>query len=224
MKKCASVFYIIWKDTLSHFRSAATIVSMPIFALITVFIFAFTFKAGQGGTNAEQNAGIIWIAFAFASTIGLSQAFVNEKENACLKGLLLCPVERYVIFAGKLLVSFAIITIMEAITTPVFLLLFDISCRIPHLIAVIVLTTLGLSVVGTLLSVISSASRIREILFPILFLPISIPVLLTAASATSAIFGGQPFGDILWEVSAIIAFDILFIAISSLVFEVAIEE
>jgi len=79
-------------------------------------------------------------------------------------------------------------------------------------------------VVGTLLSVISSASRIREILFPILFLPISIPVLLTAASATSAIFGGQPFGDILWEVSAIIAFDILFIAISSLVFEVAIEE
>ena len=224
MKQYASVFNIVWKDMLSHFRSAETIISVPFFALITIVVFAFAFNAGQTGAVAEQAAGIIWISFTFASVIGLSQAFVNEKENSCLKGLLLCPVERHVIFLGKLLVSFILISIMEVITTPVFLVLFNVSCRVPDLIAVIVLTTLGLSVVGTLFSVISSASRVREILFPILFFPIIIPLLITAIMATTSIFEGKLFGDILSGLSVIVAFDILFITISLLVFEVTVEE
>ena len=150
MKQYASVFNILWKDMLSHFRSAETIISVPFFALITIVVFAFAFNTGGTGFAAEQAAAIIWIAFTFAGVIGLSQAFVNEKENSCLKGLLLCPVERHIIFLGKLLVSFIVISIMEAITTPVFLILFNVTCNIPDLIAVIVLTTLGLSAVGTL--------------------------------------------------------------------------
>jgi heme exporter protein B len=224
MKQYSRVFNIVWKDMLSHFRSAETIVSVPFFALITIVVFAFAFNAGQTGAVAEQTAGIIWIAFTFASVIGLSQAFVNEKENLCLKGLLLCPVERHIIFLGKLLVNFVVISIMEVITTPVFLMLFNVSCRITDLIAIIVLTTLGLSAVGTLFSVISSASRVREILFPILFFPIIMPLLITAITATTALFEGKLLGDIVSWIGVIIAFDVLFITISLLIFEATVEE
>jgi len=224
MKQYASVFNILWKDMLSHFRSAETIISVPFFALITIVVFAFAFNTGGTGFAAEQTAAIIWIAFTFACVIGLSQAFVNEKENSCLKGLLLCPVERHIIFLGKLLVSFIVISIMEAITTPVFLILFNVTCRIPDLIALIVLTTLGLSAVGTLFSVISSASRTREILFPILFFPIIVPLLITAISATTSIFEGKLLGNMMPWIGGIIAFDVLFITISLLIFEVTVEE
>ncbi len=122
------------------------------------------------------------------------------------------------------MVSFVMISIMEAVTTPVFLMLFNTSCRITDLIAVIVLTTLGLSAVGTLFYVISSASRIREILFPILFFPIIMPLLITAITATGSIFESKPLGDIMLWIGVIIAFDVLFITISLLIFEVTVEE
>ena len=224
MKQYASVFSIIWKDMLSHFRSAETILAVPFFALITIVVFAFAFNTGHNGFVAEQTAGIIWIVFTFASVIGLSQAFVKEKENSCLKGLLLCPVERHIIFLGKLSVSFIVISIMEAVTTPVFLMLFNVSCRIPDFIVIIILTTLGLSTVGTLFSVISSASRVREILFPILFFPIIMPLLITAIMATASIFEGKLLGDIIPWIGGIIAFDVLFITIALLIFEVTVEE
>jgi heme exporter protein B len=224
MKQYASVFIITWKDIISHARSAETIISVPFFALITIFIFAFAFNAGGTAAGAEQSAGIIWMVITFASVIGLGQAFVSEKENSCLKGLLLCPVERHVIFLGKLTVSFIMIAIMEAITTPVFLVLFNVSCRIPDLIAIIMLATLGLAVVGTLFSIISSASRVREVLFPILFFPVIIPLLITAILATSSIFNGKPLGDTLPQIGVLIAFNVLFMALSILLFGYAIEE
>ena len=101
--------------------------------------------------------------------IGLSQIFVAEKENACLKGLLLCPIDRHVIYLGKLAGSLVIMILAEVITTPIFFILFGISCQIADFILIVFLATLGLAIVGTLLSAISSASRLREFLFPILF-------------------------------------------------------
>ena len=224
MKQYASVFNVVWKDMLSHFRSAETIISVPFFSIITIFVFAFAFNAGQTGVAAEQSAGIIWIAFTFACVIGLGQAFVNEKQNSCLKGLLLCPVERPIIYLGKLAVSFIMISMMEAVTTPVFLTLFKVSCNIPDLAAVIILTTIGLSAVGTLFSVISSASRVREILFPIIFFPVILPLLITAITATGSIFKGKLLGDVMPWIGVIIAFDVLFITIALLIFEVTVEE
>jgi heme exporter protein B len=187
-------------------------------------IFAFVFNAGSNPSgNGDYSAAILWIALIFASVIGLNQAFATEKENACLRGLLLCPVDRSVIYLGKLLASLTIILLAEIITIPVFIALFGISCNILDFILIILLSTLGLSIVGTLFSAISSASRLREVLFPVLFFPVIIPLAIASVGATSALFEGKLLGDVLSWLNIIVAFDVLFVVISLLVFEATVE-
>jgi heme exporter protein B len=109
MKQYLSIFNIFRKDLLCHTRSAVTIISIPFFALLVMVVFAFAFGAvSDNAQSKESAASILWIALTFGSVIGLSQTFVAEKENSCLKGLLLCPMERHIIYLGKLLGSLVV--------------------------------------------------------------------------------------------------------------------
>jgi len=216
---------IAWKDILSEFRSRETLSSMLIFCLIVVVIFNFMFEPGS--TLVKQMVpGILWVAITFAGLLGLNRSFIYEVDQGCLMGLLLCPVDHYLVYLGKMIGNFCFMMIMEIILLPLMIVLFnlDIFIILLPLIFIMLLGTLGFASVGTLLSAISVNTRAREILLPILLFPIAIPILLAAVKATSSLINQGSFAGTLSWVKILIGFDIIFLVISSLLFEYVVEE
>lgn len=219
------ILTIAWKDVLSEYRSRETISSMLIFCLIVVIIFNFMLEPGSTLVH-EMIPGILWIAITFAGILGLNRSFIYEVDQGCLLGLLLCPVDHYVIYFGKMIGNFIFMITMEIIILPLMVVLFNLD--IIHILLplglVIFLGTLGFSAVGTILSAISVNTRAREILLPILLFPISIPVLLSAVKATNQLFITGNITDSFSWIKILAAFDILFLVLSSLLFEFVVED
>lgn len=137
---------------------------------------------------------------------------------------MLCPVERYVIYLGKLAGSFTFMLVVAAIITPIFLVLFNLPLCLPRLALIIVLATVGFTSVGTLFSALSAHTKAREIMLPILFLPVVVPVLIAAVKATGVVLDGGAWSDMSTWLQILVAFDIIFLVVSVLVFEFVIEE
>ncbi len=217
----AKVLIILWKDILSELRTRDIVVSMFVFALLVIVI--FNFALDPGAQNIEVvGPGILWTAFAFAGMLALNRTFVREKDRGCLEGLMLCPVEREVIYVGKMLGSFIFMLAVEVIILPVFCFLLDVPLStIPQLILVTVLATIGFVAVGTLFSAIAVNTRAREIMLPLLFLPMVIPVIIAAVESSASVLS---VGSLSWDwLGMIIAFDVIFVVISAFVFEFALE-
>ncbi|HUV43291.1 MAG TPA: heme exporter protein CcmB [Dehalococcoidales bacterium] len=219
----ASVFAIFWKDVLSEIRTKEIVTAVLVFALLVLVIFNFAFDAASG-TTARIAPGILWVAFTFAGILGLNRVFAIEKENASLAGLRLCPVDRMVIFWGKLAGSFTFMLVIAAVITPIFLVLFNLPLFLPRLALIIVLATLGFTSVGTLFSALAMNIRARDIMLPILFLPLVVPVIIGAVETTTCVLAGGPWSDMLTWLEIMIAFDIIYLVVATLMFEFVIEE
>ena len=220
-----TILTITWKDVLSEFRSRETLSSMLIFCLIVVVIFNFMFEPGSTLVQ-EMIPGILWVAITFAGILGLNRSFIYEVDQGCLLGLLLCPVEYYVIYLGKMLGNFLFMLLMEIIIIPLLVVLFnlDISSIILPLGLVVLLGTLGFAAVGTLLSAISVNTRAREILLPVLLFPVAIPILLASVKATGQLINGADLSGAMSWIKILTGFDIIFLILSSLLFEFVVED
>ena len=219
----ARVFAIFWKDVLSEIRTKEIVTAVLVFALLVLVIFNFAFDPASG-TTARIAPGILWVAFTFAGILGLNRVFATEKENSRLAGLRLCPVDRMVIFWGKLAGSFTFMLVIAAVITPIFLVLFNLPLFLPRLALIIVLATLGFTSVGTLFSALAMNIRARDIMLPILFLPLVVPVIIGAVEATTCVLAGGPWSDMLTWLEIMIAFDIIYLVVATLMFEFVIEE
>lgn len=219
MKRCLN---IAWKDLRAEFRTKQMLNSMLLFSLLIVTIFSFAF--GPYPERIERLApGVLWVAFTFAGMLGLSRSFASEKEQGCLDGLKLCPVDRSAIYIGKVISNLILMFIMEAVTIPVFIVLFDYS--IPNLwevCIIILLGTLGFVFVGTLLSALTVNTRTREILLPVILFPVLVPVIVSAVSATTKVLSGMP--NILAELRILGTYDAIFFIVALLIFEYTIED
>ena len=213
----------MWKDILSELRTKEIITAVLIFSFLVFIIFNFAFgtKAGTVGLVAP---GVLWVALTFAGILGLNRTFTVEQEDSRIEGLMLCPVDRAVIYWGKLAGSFIFMLSVALVVTPVFLALYNMPLFLPRLALVIVLTVLGFAAVGTLFSAISMNTRARDIMLPILFLPVVVPLLIAAVKATSVVLAQKPWGDMFIWLQIMIAFDIIYLAVSTMVFQVVIEE
>ncbi len=222
-KAFTKIFVIFWKDMLMEFRTREIIISVLVFALLVLVIFSFAF--GTGIDVTEMTApGILWVALTFGGVIGLSRTFAVEKENSRLEGLMLCPVDRAVIYWGKLAGSFTFMLAVAVVVTPIFLALFNLPIFLPRLALVIVLALTGFAAVGTLFSALAVNTRARDIMLPILFLPVVVPVIVSAVKATAPVLAGAPWGDMLTWLQIMIAFDIIYLVAATLVFEFVVEE
>jgi len=219
----SKAFTIYWKDIILEFRTKEIITSALVFALIVVVIFNFAFQPGANMTELIA-PGILWIAYTFAGVLGLNHIFSLEKENSRFEGLMLCPVDRVAIYWGKLLGSFTFMLAIAFIITPIFLVLFNLPLFLPRLVLIIILAVIGFAAVGTLFSALAMNIRARDIMLPILFLPIVVPVLISGVKATSMVLAGRPWGDIFMWLQVLLAFDIIFLVVATLVFEFVIEE
>ena len=221
----AKVAAILWKDLLSELRSKEMVLSMLVFSLMVAVIFNFSFPPGSEFID-EAVPGILWMTFIFAGLLGMNRSFVYEVDKGCLQGLMLTPVGRHVIYISKLLVNLIFISAVEIIALPLFAIFFgiDLVNVVGDLLLVILLSTLGFSVIGTLFSAIAVNTRTREVMLPILHFPVSIPIIIAAVQATAAILSGEEW-DVVWGwLSILIVFDVIFLIISLWTFEYIIEE
>ena len=215
------VLAVVRKDLLVESRARDLLLSMLIFAALALIIFNLALDL-RGAVVREVGPGLLWLTIAFAAMLGMGRAFVREHERGTLGGLLLAPIDRGTLFIGKLLANLFFLFIMEAVALPLFALLFDLPVLRPDVLLITALGTLGFATLGTLFSAMAAHSRAREALLPLLLLPTTVPVLIGAVKATSnainGIAGGPPWLGLL------LAFDVIFLTLSYLLFAHAIEE
>jgi len=219
----ASLTAVTWKDLAVEWRSREMLSAMLIFALLVLFIFNFALEL-DAVTRANVTAGVLWVTFTFAGTLGLNRSMAMEKDRGCLDGLLLAPVDRVAIYCGKALANLLLMLVVAAIVLPVYSILYNINLFQPGLVLVIVLGSIGYTAVGTLLASMAVQARTRDILLPILLFPVVLPLLVAAVKSSSALLQGYPLGESSGWINLLIVYDLIFIAVSLMVFDYVIEE
>lgn len=224
MNFLASVRAILWKDVRCELRSKQVWMGMGLFALLVLVIFNFAFDL-RVNNKAAVAPGALWVAFIFASLLGLGRTIAAEREQGSMDRLLLCPVDRKAIYLAKLLGNVLFIGVVEIVAIPVFVVLFDVPLLAGPLLLIVLFGTLGIAAVGTLFSAMAAATSARDVLLPILVFPLIVPVVISAVRATGSLMvpGGPPPNEPPW-LGLMIAFDIIFLSVSILTFEYVIEE
>jgi heme exporter protein B len=168
--------------------------------------------------------GILWISIIFGGVIGFNRFLSIEKESGGIYGLMISPVERDVIFFGKMLSTFVFLLVIELLIFALFSILYNLSLYSPSFILLAVLATLGMSLVGTLFSTISVNTRSREVMFPILFLPVVLPLMIATVEATGSLLMEGVTKDFFNWVSLLVIFDSIFLVICPIAFTYIIED
>jgi heme exporter protein B len=219
------VVAIVWKDIVAELRTKEMFSAMFVFAVLVIVIFNFAFDLRVSGERVRQVApGALWVAFAFAGVLGLNRAFVMEKDRGCLEGLLLAPVDHSAIYFGKMLSTVLFMLVVEALMLPVFTAFFGVNLFDLRLILVIVLGTMGFASVGTILSAMTAQTRAREVLLPILLLPVAAPVLIAAVKATAGILDGLTTEDVARWLQLLLVFATVFPAAGFMTFDYVVKE
>lgn len=212
---------IMWKDVVLEVRSRDIVVSALVFALLVIVVFNFAVSPTPQ-TVAFVAPGILWVAFTFGGVLGLNRSLALEKESGGMQALMLAPVGRDVIFFGKMLGSLLFMLLVEVAAFPVFAVLYNFSLLLPGLLPAALLTTLGIAAVGTLFSAIAVNTRSREVMLPLLFLPVITPALIAAVEASSAALQGES-GLTRW-LPFLAAYDALFLVVCPFAFQLIAEE
>ncbi|MYD31367.1 MAG: hypothetical protein F4201_08835 [Nitrospira sp. SB0677_bin_15] len=212
--------WIVWKDFVTELRSRETISSMVFFALIVILIFSFSFSMDQQAAR-EVIAGIMWVAFAFTGIIGLGKSFSTELQNDCLEALQMVPEAKGAIYLGKVAANFAFMFVVEILLFPMFVILFNLEVveEISLLLLVFFLATVGLSAIGTLFSALTVQIRAREVMLPILLLPLVVPVMIAAVEATKGTLNGDPLAMYEQWLELLVIYDVVFTVVSFWMFE-----
>ncbi|MBW6517425.1 MAG: heme exporter protein CcmB [ANME-2 cluster archaeon] len=221
------LLYLAWKDLLMEFRTKQMLNSMIIFSLLVIVIFSYSFTNVLFSIEVSDIApGILWIAFTFAGMLGLSRSFAGEKEDGCLDGLKLCPVDPSAIYLGKVTSNLIIMFMIEVIIVPLFMILFNFTDikSLTGLGIVILLGTLGFILVGTLFSALTVNMRTREILLPVILFPIIIPLIMSAVLATQKVLTSGNIMDAADELRLLLVYDVVFFIAAQLMFEYVIED
>lgn len=214
---------MVWKDLALEFRSRELVVSVVVFGLLLVVIFNFAFS-GAPQRAAELAPGVLWVAFAFAATLSMNRAFVREREQGALEGLLVAPVSRDVIFLAKAAAAFIFMLLVEAALLPAYAVLLRFDAWSLPLLLTIALATFGFALIGTLFSAMAAQTRSREVMLPVLFFPVVLPLIIAAVEVSGRALAGQDFAELGRWLPLMGVFDLLFLVICPWIFSFAIED
>jgi heme exporter protein B len=216
--------WLLRKDLLLELRRRESLLAMFFFGTLLLFIFQFALDV-QPEKAADMAPGLLWLALVFCGTLGLMQLFQPERENHCLDALLLSPIDRAAIFLSKVLFNLMLMVLLEIVVLPLFWVLFNLAAwdRLPWVFLYGLLGTVGFCVVGTLFSALTLGARGREILLPLLLLPLLIPVVLATIRGMEIILRSGDFSESLPWLHLLIGFDLIFSTAGMLVFEWVIE-
>ncbi len=216
---------VVWKDLSAELRSRELISAMLVFALLVILIFNFALDLDPASRRDPTiTAGVLWVIFVFAGTLGLNRSMAIEKDRGCMDGLLLAPVDRSSIYFGKVLGNLIFMLLVEVIVLPIYSILYNVNLLNPGLLMVILLGSVGYVAVGTLLAAMAVQARTRDILLPILLFPIVLPVILAAVKASTGFLDGSEMELIRPWLNLLIVYDIIFSAVAFMVFDYVVEE
>lgn len=213
------------KDLLLELRSKDIINSMLFYALLIIAIFSFIVSTGLKGYN-ELSVGIIWIAIIFSGVLGLNRAVLIENMNDSLVALVLAPVDISAIFFGKVLSITTFILLMEIIIIPVFTVFYNINIFANGVFPVYFLLfgTYGFALLGSIFSFMTVKTRARELLLPLLLLPLVIPVLLAGIKGIAVYMDSGMSTDYTKWFKLLVSFDIIFTLVIYMLIDKIFEE
>ena len=197
---------MLHKDLLLELRTRAMLVSMFLFAVLTLVVFHFAFDPRGSNDLTPLAGGMLWVVFLFAALLGLNRSFAHEQDEGCLDGLLMCPSDRFVLFLAKATANFVFLAAIQVVVVPLLVLFYVRAGAGSHaggLALVVFLADVGFSVLGTLLATLAAGTRARDLLLPVAFLPLVVPLLIAATSATTAVISS---GAGIHEVAARLGF------------------
>ncbi|HEX7020251.1 MAG TPA: heme exporter protein CcmB [Gemmatimonadaceae bacterium] len=209
-----------WKDLRTERRSMANFNAVLFMALLMLLLFGFALGPDAQGLR-DAAGGVIWLAVLFSGVLAFNRSYQVELDDNALETLLLYPGARWPIFLGKLVANLVFVIGVEIIIVPLAGVLFHASLAQAALpiAAVLLLGTIGFVTLGTFYAAVASRTRAREILLPLLLLPMLVPVLIAAAKATTLLATGDVMGDTTSWVRLLVAFDLLFFTAAVLIYD-----
>jgi heme exporter protein B len=215
---------LLGKEVRTEFRSRELLSTTIVFVLIVVVVFSFTFDPT---TNESRRfgPGLLWMAFLFAASLMLQPCFLREQVNDTLSALRLAVSDPFAIFLAKICANTLFLLLTELIMLPVFAALFNVSFggQLPGILLTFFLGSLGISTVGTALAAISAQARMRELLLPLLLLPLLTPILVVSTEVTIRLMMPEPAME--WKgIGLIVAYDVVFLTVLWLFGEYLLEE
>lgn len=221
-----TTFAVLGKDLRLELRTFETLPAMVLFSLSTFVIFHFAL--GRGAVGGQLAAGILTVTLLFAALLGAGRLFVAEREQGGFDAFLLAPVDRTTLLLAKACAMFLFLALLEVVAVPAFGLLLlgpSLGPRLGGLVAVLALADLALAVIGTLVSAIAIHTRARDMISPIVGLPLLLPALIATARAAAPVLslhsGGAPPGKWLLILAL---YDVVFALLSYAVFDFLLED
>lgn len=217
---------LLAKDIKREFRTKEMISSMGIYAVLVLVVYGVALAHTSNSFDVLQmSGGLLWALIVFTSLLGLNRSFAHEKENGCLEGIMLVPLDRSVIFLAKATSNLLFLLIVEIIVCPLFLIFFVSSAAISPdawlVLPVMIIGTIGIVSIGTLLATITMNTKGKDVMLAVLSIPVLFPLLYACVSATTAVLvGSEGFGDVYFQ-SLMLAggYDVIMILLSWVLYD-----
>jgi heme exporter protein B len=216
---------ILWKDLLIELRTKETLALLLVLGLLILVVLSFAFDPTSPLREAAA-PGVLWVAMIFAGTLGMNRSLLRERENECLSGLLLAPLDRGTIYLAKTAANFLFMAGAQVVLLPLFVFFFNLPllATVVDLAPILLLGLLGFAAIGTLFAAVSLRTRAREVMLPLLMLPLAAPLFIAGIQASAQVLLGQPLGTVAHWLRLLGAFDVAFLVVGWLAFEYVVEE
>jgi len=215
---------ILLKDLRIEWRTKESLASVFVLGVLLLVVFTVAHDPEPEAAPALAPA-VLWVAFVFTGLLGIQRGFLLERENDCLSGLLSAPVDPAAIYAGKLLANVVLLGVTQAVVVPLvgLFLHVDLWAVLPGLVAVLGLGNVGFASLATLFAAVATRTRAREVMLPLLLLPLLVPLLIGAVTATRAVLAGGLLAarD---GVAVLVAFDVVFVVAGWLLFAYVVRD
>jgi heme exporter protein B len=212
------------KDLLLQWRGRAQVIATFAFGAAALLLFSFAVGPDSAALR-EHAGGFLWLGLLLASTLSLAESFEREMEEGALEGLLLLPAKPRGLYYGKAVANWMNLALLGIALVPIMVVLYDAgTLRLFSLLIVILLGTAGLSAPGTLYAAMTSQTRARQTLLPLLLFPLVVPVLLAAVKATSLLILGDPMGQLRPWLALLVVFDLIHWSVGALLFGRVVED
>jgi len=216
---------LLRKDLRVELRSFESVPAMALFSVTTFVLFHFGLR--QDSLTGDLASGVLWVTLLFASVLGINRLFVADAEQGGFDGFLLSPADRSTLLLAKALALLAYLVVLELVAVPAFALLLlepSIGPALPGLLVVLALADIGVAVIGTLVGALAVRTRARDLLGPLLSLPMLVPVVLGAARATEPLFATHAGALPLRWLAILALYDLVFALIAFALFDFLLED
>jgi heme exporter protein B len=221
-----TVSALIRKDLALERRSFESVPAMLMFSISTFVLFHFGLD--RGSLAGDLASGVLWVTLLLAAVLGMNRLFVAEREQGGFDGFLMAPVDRTTLFVAKAAVLFGFLLAVELVAVPAFVVLLlepGIGQALPELLAVLLLADAGIAIVGTLIGALGVQTRARDLIIPLMALPLLVPVVIAAAEATAPLLAAGGAGAFPARWLAVLAlYDAVFGLLAYAVFDFLLEE